>query len=64
MMQTEGDVTAHLDRLRAEHHESDMRLRELDRHLSLSPEEQVEVARLKKHKLQLKDEILSLERAR
>lgn len=50
-------LEADLNRLRQEHHEADMRLRELDRHLSLSPEEQVEVARLKKHKLHLKDEI-------
>lgn len=46
-----------LSQLREEHHEADMRLRELDRHLSLSPEEQIEIARLKKHKLHLKDRI-------
>lgn len=50
-------LEADLTRLRQEHHDADLRLRELDRHLSLSPEEQVEVARLKKHKLHLKDEI-------
>jgi hypothetical protein len=55
------DVTSELDRLRAQHHEADLRLRELDRHLSLSPEEQLEVARLKKHKLHLKDEIRVLQ---
>ena len=62
MMQqtTEGEIGAALDRLRAEHHEADQRLRELDRHLSLSPEEQLEVARLKKQKLHLKDEIRAL----
>ena len=47
------DVT----RLQAQHQEAEMRLRELDRHLSLSPDERLEVARLKKHKLHLKDEI-------
>ena len=49
-----------LDKLKDEHHQADLRLQELDRHLSLSAEEQVEVARLKKRKLQLKDEIRRL----
>ena len=49
--------------LAAEHRRLELRLRELDQHLSLSPEEQRERAELKKAKLQLKDELLALERA-
>lgn len=51
------DVNATLNSLRAAHQEADARLVELERHLALSPDEQVEVVRLKKRKLQLKDEI-------
>ena len=39
-------------------------LKELDRHLSLSPEEQTERANLKKAKLQLKDDMLHLSHQR
>lgn len=60
MLKTVPDVTAHLESLRAEHAKLETRLRELDRHLSLSPEEQLERARIKKAKLQLKDDILHL----
>jgi uncharacterized protein YdcH (DUF465 family) len=35
-------------------------LRDLDAHISLTPEEQVEIVRLKKQKLHLKDEIRTL----
>ncbi len=55
---TVSEVQATLERLHAEHARLEMRLKELDRHLSLSPDEQVERARLKKAKLQLKDDIL------
>ena len=55
-----SDVQQNLDRLRKEHHELDMRLQELERHLSLTPDEQVERAQIKKSKLQLKDDILRL----
>jgi hypothetical protein len=41
--------------LKAEHRALDLRLSELQRHISLSPEEQVESARLKKLKLATKD---------
>ena len=51
------EVAQALDRLRADHQQADARLQELARHLSLSPDEQVEMARLKKQKLHLKDEI-------
>ena len=60
MLKNVPDVAANLDRLRAEHAKLETRLRELDRHLSLSPEEQLERARIKKAKLQLKDDILHL----
>lgn len=43
--------------LREEHARIEMRLKELDRHLSLSPAEQAERAELKKTKLRLKDAI-------
>jgi uncharacterized protein YdcH (DUF465 family) len=52
------DVKARLDFLKAEHARLELRLRELDKHISLTPDEQVERANLKKAKLQLKDDIL------
>ncbi len=55
-------VEARLSRLREEHARLELRLKELDHHLSLSPEEQVERANLKKAKLQLKDHILHYQR--
>lgn len=58
-MQAE-DLTSRLNQLRAAHQEADAKLRQLDRHVSLSPEEQLEIVRLKKQKLHLKDEIRSL----
>ncbi|HZS35439.1 MAG TPA: YdcH family protein [Polyangia bacterium] len=60
MLKNVPDVATHLEQLRSEHARLESRLRELDRHLSLSPEEQVERARIKKAKLQLKDDILHL----
>lgn len=51
-----------LDRLRTEHRALEARLAELESHLSLSPDEQIERARLKKMKLAKKDQILSLGR--
>lgn len=60
MLKNVPDVAAHLENLRSEHARLESRLRELDRHLSLSPDEQVERARIKKAKLQLKDDILHL----
>jgi uncharacterized protein YdcH (DUF465 family) len=47
-----------------EHRRLELRLTELERHLSLSPDEQRERAELKKAKLQVKDQLLSLQRAR
>ena len=49
-----------LEELRSEHRRADQRLRELDSHLWLSPDEQVELARLKKRKLLLKDRMRQL----
>lgn len=55
-----SDVAA----LRSEHQRLEARLRELEHHLSLSPEEQRERADLKKIKLRVKDRLLHLERGR
>jgi hypothetical protein len=46
--------------LRERHGEIERRLVELDRHLSLTPDEQLERARLKKEKLRTKDRIALL----
>ena len=46
--------------LRERHGEIERRLAELDRHLSLSPDEQLERARLKKEKLRTKDRLVLL----
>jgi hypothetical protein len=56
------DRLARLEALRSEHARLELRLAELDHHLSLSPEEQRERAELKKAKLQLKDAMLHLSR--
>ncbi len=47
--------------LKSEHETLDLRLEQLDRHLSLSPEEQYEKQVIKKRKLILKDRIAHLE---
>jgi uncharacterized protein YdcH (DUF465 family) len=59
----QNDRTARLELLRNEHARLEMRLAELERHLSLSPDEQRERVEIKKAKLQLKDSILHLQRA-
>lgn len=46
--------------LQEQHRQTDQLLRELDRHVWLSPDEQMELARLKKEKLQLKDRMRRL----
>ena len=56
-----SEVQARLDVLRSTHADLEQRLKELDRHLSLSPAEQTERANLKKAKLQVKDDILHLQ---
>ncbi|HEX3695369.1 MAG TPA: YdcH family protein [Polyangia bacterium] len=47
-------------RLKERHGEIEKRLTELDRHLSLTPDEQVERAQLKKEKLRAKDRLAAL----
>jgi uncharacterized protein YdcH (DUF465 family) len=49
-----------LETLQREHARLEARLSELERHLSLSPEEQRERAAIKKTKLRLKDSMLAL----
>ena len=46
--------------LRERHDELERRLAELERHLSLTPDEQIERSRLKKEKLRTKDELSRL----
>jgi uncharacterized protein YdcH (DUF465 family) len=46
-----------VDRLTAEHRLLDAQLRDLEHHRWLSPQEQAEVARLKKLKLRAKDQL-------
>jgi uncharacterized protein YdcH (DUF465 family) len=53
-----------LDGLKERHRDLEKRLAALDRHLSLTTDEQSERARLKKEKLQVKDRILVLTSAR
>jgi hypothetical protein len=50
-----------LGQLAAEHRAIEERLRQLDRHISLTSAEQVEYAQLKKMKLATKDRIRALE---
>jgi len=47
-------------RLRERHGELERRLAELERHLSLTPEEQIERSVLKKEKLRAKDALMRL----
>lgn len=54
-----GEVT--LESLEEAHQNLKRRLNELDKHRSLSPEEQFEVQVIKKRKLALKDRILSMQ---
>jgi uncharacterized protein YdcH (DUF465 family) len=47
-------------RLKARHDEIEKRLIELERHLSLTPDEQIERSQLKKEKLRAKDRLAQL----
>lgn len=47
-------------RLRQRHDELERRLAQLERHLSLTPQEQIERSQLKKEKLRTKDELRRL----
>ena len=61
MERTPDEGTEHeMVRLRERHSEIERRLSELERHISLTPEEQVERAGLKKEKLRSKDRIALL----
>lgn len=59
-----GDIgesqTEKLERLAAEHRALKERVHELEQHLSLTSSEQIELARLKKLKLQTKDQLYAL----
>jgi hypothetical protein len=55
-----NSAAVELVQLRERHGELERRLSELDRHLSLTPDEQLERARLKKEKLRTKDRIALL----
>jgi uncharacterized protein YdcH (DUF465 family) len=55
-----GSPAVEMVRLRERHGELEKRLAELDRHLSLTPDEQVERSRLKKEKLLTKDKLARL----
>jgi uncharacterized protein YdcH (DUF465 family) len=52
-----------LEQLRAEHRAIEVRLAELEGHLSLTPAEQIERAQLKKLKLAKKDQMAQLTRS-
>jgi hypothetical protein len=58
-MQETNDSFAHFDleQLRTEHGNLEARLQRLDRHRSLSPEEQYEIQIIKKRKLAIKDQM-------
>lgn len=51
-----------LSRIEARHRELEERLRELGRRPHLTPNEQIEIAEIKKHKLRVKDEMVALRR--
>jgi hypothetical protein len=55
-----AEVEQEIVRLKERHWEIEKRLVELDRHISLTPDEQVERAGLKKEKLRSKDRIAVL----
>jgi hypothetical protein len=62
MQQTNSSFAQYdLDQLRIEHGHLEARLQKLDRHRSLSPEEQYEIQVIKKRKLAIKDQMRQLE---
>jgi uncharacterized protein YdcH (DUF465 family) len=58
-----GSAAVEMVRLRERHGEIERRLAELERHLSLTPDEQIERSQLKKEKLRTKDRLSILARA-
>ncbi len=59
-----GSATVQMVQLKERHGELERRLAELERHLSLTPDEQIERIRLKKEKLRTKDELQRLSAVR
>lgn len=57
---TDISLTDELMQLKQQHGDLDRRLREIEQHVSLTSEERLEVARLKKEKLRAKDRIAQL----
>jgi uncharacterized protein YdcH (DUF465 family) len=53
-------VETERQQLKARHDEIEKRLSELERHLSLTPDEQIERSQLKKEKLRAKDRLVQL----
>jgi uncharacterized protein YdcH (DUF465 family) len=53
-------LVAEMEGLKQRHHELEVEIAELDRHLALSPKEQLDRVRLKKEKLRVKDRLLAL----
>jgi hypothetical protein len=58
-----GSPAVEVVRLKERHGELERRLAELDRHISLTPDEQVERSRIKKEKLLTKDRLARLSTA-
>jgi uncharacterized protein YdcH (DUF465 family) len=56
----QGSEAEVVQALRARHDEIEKRLSELERHLSLTPDEQIERSQLKKEKLHAKDRLVQL----
>ena len=59
-----GSAAVQMVQLKERHGELERRLAELERHLSLTPDEQIERIRLKKEKLRTKDELQRLSAVR
>jgi hypothetical protein len=57
---SEKPVADQVEELRQQHHELKRQLESLNKHLSLTPDEQIQSARIKKEKLLLKDRIAAL----
>jgi len=57
---TGAEAEGEVGKLKARHDEIEKRLSELERHLSLTPDEQVERSQLKKEKLRAKDRLALL----
>jgi uncharacterized protein YdcH (DUF465 family) len=55
-----GSAAVEMVKLRERHGEIERRLAELERHLSLTPDEQIERSQLKKEKLLAKDRLVAL----